>query len=576
MKRSLASILALGLLTGCAGDPTSDEADLTQKYAEGSDEALAILAVANDRRLGVKELDVDAKLTSAAAKAIIARRDGADKLLRTADDHLFPTLADLDAVPSVGPATLTQLLTYATQKGYLADQKAKELSVVFSPQPIDKSHLARVAALIDGAASSIDIAMYSFSDSGISKALERAVGRGVAVRFVFETAGEDKGLTGPALASSKSGQLEKIGVDVRYVNKIMHHKVMIIDGPRDDAARAKTAKIVSGSANWSNGAAVRYDENTLFMEGYPEMTLRLQREFDTLWAHSRDFVSGTAKPFVLSTLAIGDELLPDDPNQHAFFTSANFSVKGDTFSTNGKNEIADALVKAIQGAKKSIHIASGHLRSRPVAEALTAKVKATPGLDLRVYLDGQEYISASGHAAQVKERMTCLTAAGTSASKIRQCNDKGFLFGYEAELAGVSVKYKYYAYRWNSSYAKQMHNKYFIIDGERLFTGSYNLSDNAEHETFENVLLFEGPEFTELLDLYEADFERLWATGNGKLATLTQSLATVDPVPLVFDPMALTWAEITELKKVIRANCAQADSTAFREDPVGHQLCPRM
>ena len=38
---------------------------------------------------------------------------------------------------------------------------------------------------------------------------------------------------------------------------------MIVDGPRDDLAAADTAWVTSGSANWSSGAATRYDENTL-------------------------------------------------------------------------------------------------------------------------------------------------------------------------------------------------------------------------------------------------------------------------------------------------------------------------
>lgn len=41
-------------------------------------------------------------------------------------------------------------------------------------------------------------------------------------------------------------------------------------------------------------------------------------------------------------------------------------------------------------ADESIWVGSGHLRSRPVAEALIAKRAADPMIDIRVYLDGQE------------------------------------------------------------------------------------------------------------------------------------------------------------------------------------------
>ena len=477
----------------------------------------------------------------------------------------------------VGPATLNKLLTYATAHGYLADQKAKDIDVIFSPQPIEASHSARVAELIGTAKTSLDIAMYSYSDATIGKALEAAVARGVKVRFLFDTANGDHSLTGAALDASKSAQLEKKGIDVRYVNKIMHHKLMIVDGPRDDEAAAKTAFIASGSANWSNGAATRYDENTLCFTGYRELTLRLQREFDLMWEHSRDFVFGAPLPQEMSTLAIDDAMIPEDPASHVHFTSTNFKVTGTTFSSVGTNEIADVWVRAIQAAKKSIHIASGHLRSRPVAEALMAKAKQSPDTDIRVYLDGQEYLSASGNTAQKKALSDCLGAAGTSELKIRACVDKGFLYGLEVGHSGVEVRYKYYAYRWDASYAKQMHDKLMIVDGPDLYTGSYNLSDNAEHNTFDNMFLFRGPEFEALVRSYEETFDKLWETkrADDLLADLTSHIENDATIPIVFEPMALTWDEVTVLKQKIRASCPAVDSLAFRTNPPAHQTCTK-
>jgi phosphatidylserine/phosphatidylglycerophosphate/cardiolipin synthase-like enzyme len=122
-----------------------------------------------------------------------------------------------------------------------------------------------------------------------------------------------------------------------------------------------------------------------------------------------------------------------------------------------------------------------------------------------------------------------------------------------------------------------MHNKVLIVDGTDLYTGSYNLSDNAEHNTFENVLLFRGPEFTDLVKAYEERFEQLWATGKaeGLLSKLETTVKTADTIPLVFEPMALTHTEVTSLKALIRKNCPAVDSTIYRTDPVAHQTCPR-
>lgn len=580
---ALASLIAI---VGCGGDDEPGDPEngaFASGKADGgidpqSAEARAVLALVNDPAVGLATLDDDAKLNVKAASAIIEHRDGDDGEPETGDDDRFDDLAELDRVPFVGQSALNALLGYAIAHGYLEADDGRTTDVVFSPQVFANSHNARIAQLITGAQHTIDIAMYSFSDAGINSALAAAVARGVQVRFIFETASEDRKLTGSALTSSKSGRLETAGVDVRWVNKIMHHKFMLIDGARHDADAAETAMLVTGSGNWSGGAATIYDENTLFLGGHRELNLRMQREFDLLWEHSRELASNPAIVTEHSTLAITDDVVGDDAGEEVFFTSANFRIQGqDTFVTEGRNEISDQLVAAIEGAQSSIHIASGHLRSRPVAEALMRKAADAPDVDIRVYLDGQEFISQSTHDAQVDDLEECLENAGTSQSKIRDCNDSGFLFGLIVGQSGIDVRYKYYAYRWDASYAVQMHHKYMIVDGDELWTGSYNLSDNAEHATFENMLHFSGPEFAELVADYESNFESMWETGRaedllGELRTQITTVATAQ-VPLVFAPMALTWAEVTALKSLLVVECPIVNSQDFRQNAPAHKTC---
>ena len=402
--------------------------------------------------------------------------------------------------------------------------------------------------------------------------------RGVKVRMVFETANQDRKVDASGRWNTKSGRLEAMGIDVRYVNKIMHHKWMIVDGPRDDASRAATATVISGSGNWSNGAATRYDENTLFLTGYAELTLRLQREFNRMWAHSRDFVHDDTLPYELSTFEITDADITDDAATHVYLTSYNFRPAGQTWRiVTGNNTVSDALVAAIEGATDSIHVASGHLRSRPVAEALMARAAANPQMDIRVYLDGQEYVSAWAHNKQIDDLEECLVRAGTSASKIRKCHDRGFRYGYRLAQSGLQVRYKYYSYRWHYSYAKQMHHKLMIIDGDELWTGSYNLSDNAEHNTFENMIMLKGAEFTSLVAEYEANFDQLWNTSrdDSTLDNLLGEVRSSHSIPLVFAPMALDWDQVTTLKAEIRAHCADINTEPYRTEPENHYYCPR-
>jgi phosphatidylserine/phosphatidylglycerophosphate/cardiolipin synthase-like enzyme len=116
-----------------------------------------------------------------------------------------------------------------------------------------------------------------------------------------------------------------------------------------------------------------------------------------------------------------------------------------------------------------------------------------------------------------------------------------------------------------------------VVDGKRLFSGSYNLSDNAEHDTFENMMLFEGETYSALVASFEQNFESIWKTGRdeNKLAALTTKVESSPSIPLVFDPMALTWAEVSALKSKIRSNCTAADSAPFRENPGAHMSCTR-
>ena len=113
-----------------------------------------------------------------------------------------------------------------------------------------------------------------------------------------------------------------MNVDVRYVNKILHHKYALIDGVEVDPT-GNSGVLISGSGNWSYGAASIYDENTLFIQGDRYLLEIYQQEFNYLWAHSRDFegeaesISTDVLPITVSESSAGSE---------AVFTSDNFSV----------------------------------------------------------------------------------------------------------------------------------------------------------------------------------------------------------------------------------------------------------
>jgi phosphatidylserine/phosphatidylglycerophosphate/cardiolipin synthase-like enzyme len=524
---------ALALLAACGGAETGEDVGEASAipYPEGSQEALAIVAVANDRDLGVAEFDNDdmVGLHPRAAKNIVAHRDGADPA-STDDDNLFDNLAELWGVSYCKQACVDKILEYAKKTGVYDEFGNGSAFTIFSPQAMPASHLTKAAELIDQAEETIDIAMYSYSHSDpVKGALQRAINRGVKIRFLADT--------DLAVDAAKSGGLESMGIDVRRVTKIMHHKFAIIDGPRDDQKldRAATAQLISGSGNWSSSAATQYDENTLFLKGYAELTLRLQRDFDTLWAGSKDQVYNASLTWDKTRANITDALIAENEseNSHAWFTSVNFKgTSNGGWSYLGTSKVTDELVKAIASAEESIEIASGHYVSTPIAQAVSDALAENPNLRVEIALDCQE-VGRDGTILALKE---------------------------DVEARGGSIYYKCNTYRWHYKFAKQMHHKYIVIDGNELYTGSLNFSDNAETNTFENMLFFKGSEHAAMIDGFADNLAKIRSYGRendlAALEALKDQIANSDVVPLVWSTaMSIDLATFNELRDLIRQEC---------------------
>jgi len=121
-KSSLLAVLSVVAFAavGCAVPAGEDEgAVATAADALTSVENSGILRLVNDKGTTLTVLDVDCALYADSARNIIRYRDGKDKVFPSADDNLYDTIAELDAVPEVGPATLTALRNCAIRRGFL-------------------------------------------------------------------------------------------------------------------------------------------------------------------------------------------------------------------------------------------------------------------------------------------------------------------------------------------------------------------------------------------------------------------------------------------------------------------------
>ncbi len=108
-------------LSACVA-PESDSVVVTDaELSDGYRDAFGVLAFLNDPATDFQILDIDAALDRRAAQNLIDHRNGPDGQFGTGDDDLFDSVAEVDAIRQVGPATLKRLLEFALANGYVGD-----------------------------------------------------------------------------------------------------------------------------------------------------------------------------------------------------------------------------------------------------------------------------------------------------------------------------------------------------------------------------------------------------------------------------------------------------------------------
>jgi len=140
--------------------------------------------------------------------------------------------------------------------------------VCFSPE-MDCVEL--IQDFLKSAQSTIDICVYTISDDRISELLMGLHRAGRNIRIITDDQKKDD-------AGSDIRRLHKKGVPVKedLSQSFMHHKFAIID---------KTA-LMTGSYNWTRGAADRNYENLIYTENL-ELVNPFVAEFERLWIHDK-------------------------------------------------------------------------------------------------------------------------------------------------------------------------------------------------------------------------------------------------------------------------------------------------
>jgi hypothetical protein len=119
-----------------------------------------VLRVANE--LDFHALDVDVPLSSRAARNIVTRRAGPDGIDGDGDDVPYQSLAQLDAVPYVGPASLKAMLAYAEAAGWVTGGSGGASTDPFDPASCTGAPMTRAQALTYFAPAATEAALAPF------------------------------------------------------------------------------------------------------------------------------------------------------------------------------------------------------------------------------------------------------------------------------------------------------------------------------------------------------------------------------------------------------------------------------
>jgi phosphatidylserine/phosphatidylglycerophosphate/cardiolipin synthase-like enzyme len=409
----------------------------------------------------------------------------------------------------------------------------------------------RVYELIGEAKKYVHISVYSWSDSGLEKAIEKALANKARVRVVLH----------PDLKESPKVEtvvpkLEAMGAEFKISPLNMHEKFTLID---DET-------VVNTSANFSGGAKTKYSENMVFHESSKDNSESLKslikdfkNEFVILWNTSKDIVTNKEANAERLTEVIKKENVPATNSDMTLYSSSmNWTLKENsptsvmykagkyqtlvkkTYANSAEQTwvVRDALISAIKGANKSIYLSLNHFNIRAVSDALIEAVKR--GVDVKLAVDNQEYKSKPNDLEMSPQ----------------------FVYDYKA-LKGAKevppVRVKYYSHEPSPRSWLLNHHKFILVDYEVadktvLLSGSYNLSATAEQNQFDNLVVYKTPKYKELYESFYKEFKNQWSWNR------VNDLPKKEVVDLFFttknnsypvhitEAVALTWPEVMNLR----------------------------
>ena len=163
---------------------------------------------------------------------------------------------------------------------------------------------------------------------------------------------------------------------------------------------------------------------------------------------------------------------------------------------NLTGSIPEKLIYFIDNAKQTIHIASFEFDLDPVAEALIAAHER--GVEVQWVTDDEYGIDADEEEGHGQFEML--------------------------EDAGIEVK--------DDGRGALMHNKFWIFDGQLVWTGSTNITKNGNFRNNNNVIVIRS---TRLAEIFEREFAEMWEDGEfgpTSPSTVNRQSVTINGTPV--------------------------------------------
>lgn len=390
----------------------------------------------------------------------------------------------------------------------LALSAEARVQVLFHPHD---PTLEAIAGCISDAKSTIDIAMYNLDTTDGSPVIQTLKSADVQkrirsgqlkIRMILELYGT------PTENAAKRQAVEDLGIDVRDLGKNVkvHHKFAVIDAGGD------LERVITGSANWSLSSYKNYNENILFFTQEPEVTSRYQFEFNRLWDASKEFGVSLGYP---------DVAVPqyqDNKDIEIFFNSPRTVDPG----SKEISYITGEIVRLIDGAQKNLQIATTRIRLVPVMEAMLRT--AQRGVKIQAVISQDDFM------------------------------DLGRRAKYLLNNKNIELRIKFYNLNLSAYITYQMHNKFMIVDGKTLFTGSFNWSESSENSHIENVVQLTGNLAQMVLPSYQKEFNDIWNMNRDQYGDVLASLQNKTHTECSIPQMVLSQSDIRQLLNYGR-NC---------------------